>query len=214
MRWWKNSMVVRIGRRLVLGASGFAAVAVAVDSDVARGERFAGESSYCGCNQPLRWMVYASDEVVRGCTRRHRVACSQKWEIEWWMQGSRLRLWTISVLCLANKRSEILGERGTRVESRSPPGQKGDQLTGGFRTENSLGDCMCEDGVGVDGQPSFKGFPCGRSRSTSPNVSALMRAGAGGIGAFCGGDWCQRGDLKRAPEEYAQRRGVIIDYRY
>jgi hypothetical protein len=149
MRWWKNSMVVRIGRRLVLGASGFAAVAVAVDSDVARGERFAGESSYCGCNQPLRWMVYASDEVVRGCTRRHRVACSQKWEIEWWMQGSRLRLWTISVLCLANKRSEILGERGTRVESRSPPGQKGDQLTGGFRTENSLGDCMCEDGVGA-----------------------------------------------------------------
>ena len=46
MRSWKNSTVVRIGRRLVLGVSGFAAVAV--DSDVAKGERFAGESSYCG----------------------------------------------------------------------------------------------------------------------------------------------------------------------
>lgn len=77
MRSWKNSMVVRIGRRLALGLSGFAA-AVAADSDVPRGERFAAESSYCGCNsQPPRWMVYASNEIMRGWTMRHRVECSQ-----------------------------------------------------------------------------------------------------------------------------------------
>ena len=178
MRSWKNSTVVRIGRRLVLGVSGFAAVAV--DSDVAKGERFAGESSYCGCNQPLRWMVYASDEVMRGCTMRHRVAWSQKWEIESWMQGWRLRSWTISVLCLANERSEIMSERGTRVESRSPPGQKGDQLTGGFRTENSLGDCKCENGVGaghiIGGGWSaffFRGLPLAGGREVLLQILVL-----------------------------------------
>jgi len=45
--------VVKIVRRLValilLGSDVIAAV-VAVDSDAAKGERFAGESSCCGCN--------------------------------------------------------------------------------------------------------------------------------------------------------------------
>jgi hypothetical protein len=46
MRWWRYSMAVRIGRRLVLGLSGVADVGDAVGSDAAKGERFAGEGSW------------------------------------------------------------------------------------------------------------------------------------------------------------------------
>lgn len=91
MRLWKCLMVVRTGRRVVLGRCGFAA-GVAVDSTAAKGERFAGESSYyCGCEQPLRKIARASSEMMRGYMMRRRVTRGQMWETELRMQGSRLR---------------------------------------------------------------------------------------------------------------------------
>jgi hypothetical protein len=57
---------VRIDRRLVafvlLGSDVVAAV-VAVGSDAAKGERFAEESSCCGCNKPTQTTIGVSREV-------------------------------------------------------------------------------------------------------------------------------------------------------
>lgn len=88
-------------------------------------------------------------------------------------------MWTITVLCLANERLEIMSERGTRVESGFLPGPGSDQFIGVPRSENSLEDgCSFLEADARYGQPSSverrEGFRC--SGSTSP--SAKMRARA------------------------------------
>jgi len=83
--------VVKIDRRLValvlLGSDVIAAV-VAVDSDAAKGERFAGESSCCGCERSDRQILDAMYKVIRECVTRHRAYCSLGVYFRWCVRGA------------------------------------------------------------------------------------------------------------------------------